>query len=411
MFVPYNNRYIGDYGDYWVTTTEKDIEEAKAYMHKYPKAGNICFIDDRVKPDSVLQNSVLEGRPSGVYRVDYEDEPTRKIGYSDVGQYTDFVPGYTTTGYYYTTTTSQGVTTYRVYGEGAVGFKVYDSDGNLAYLSNKTSFSIPQNVASRLGDNFRIVAAEGNGYDVLVPYGPAMYRGEMTAYYEGDTVPHTLYYYGTGDDGESSISELPANSVAYVKPGQTARKQPTASLLAQTNVVAADSTATNFVINGDKQLYVPTPFCADQLSFTKSGDSYQALNLPFNVTDGFAGVISGKALDSSVKTAEAGVPVVVNGQITLAESKANVNAGTFAAANEGYILNAEGTAVEAATAAISPFTYVWNEAFTIDVTAINKILVDDKKGENVVYDLAGRRVYSISQPGIYIVNGKKVLVK
>ena len=411
MFVPYDNRYIGDYGDYWVTTTEKDIEEAKAYMHKYPKAGNICFIDDRVKPDSVLQNSVLEGRPSGAFRVDYEDEPTRKIGYSDVGQYTDFVPGYTTTGYYYTTTTSKGVTTYRISGEGAVGFKVYDSDGNLVYLSNKTSFSIPDNVASKLGDNFRIVAAEGNGYDVLVPYGPAMYRGEMTAYYAGDTVPHTLYYYGTGDADESRISDLPANSVAYVKPGQNAKKQPTASLLAQANVVAADSTAQTFAVDGDKQLYIPTAFSAAQLTFTKSGDAYQALNLPFNVTEGFEGVVTDKALDTSVKTAEAGMPVIVNGKISFAESNAAVNAGTFASADEGYVLNAEGTAVEAATASVSPFTYIWNEAFTIDVTAINKVLVDDKKGENTVYDLTGRRVYSISQPGIYIVNGKKVLVK
>jgi hypothetical protein len=37
------------------------------------------------------------------------------------------------------------------------------------------------------------------------------------------------------------------------------------------------------------------------------------------------------------------------------------------------------------------------------------------KGENgevkTIYDLTGRRVENITAPGIYIVNGKKVLVK
>lgn len=47
--------------------------------------------------------------------------------------------------------------------------------------------------------------------------------------------------------------------------------------------------------------------------------------------------------------------------------------------------------------------------WTIDTTAIDKV-----KGENteqVIYDLTGRRVETITAPGIYIVNSKKVLVK
>lgn len=44
-----------------------------------------------------------------------------------------------------------------------------------------------------------------------------------------------------------------------------------------------------------------------------------------------------------------------------------------------------------------------------DVTGIDNVKVETSK-DNIVYDLQGRRV---SQPakGIYIVNGKKVLVK
>ena len=41
--------------------------------------------------------------------------------------------------------------------------------------------------------------------------------------------------------------------------------------------------------------------------------------------------------------------------------------------------------------------------------------INEVKGENgnvkTIYDLTGRRIEAITAPGIYIVNGKKVLVK
>ena len=41
--------------------------------------------------------------------------------------------------------------------------------------------------------------------------------------------------------------------------------------------------------------------------------------------------------------------------------------------------------------------------------------IEEVKGENgevkAIYDLTGRRIEAITAPGIYIVNGKKVLVK
>ena len=44
-----------------------------------------------------------------------------------------------------------------------------------------------------------------------------------------------------------------------------------------------------------------------------------------------------------------------------------------------------------------------------DVTGIEQIA--GEMGEKVVFDLTGRRVEAITAPGIYIVNGKKVIVK
>ena len=45
-----------------------------------------------------------------------------------------------------------------------------------------------------------------------------------------------------------------------------------------------------------------------------------------------------------------------------------------------------------------------------DTTGINNIFAD-KSGEQTIYDLSGRRVRTITKGGMYIVNGKKVLVK
>jgi hypothetical protein len=42
-------------------------------------------------------------------------------------------------------------------------------------------------------------------------------------------------------------------------------------------------------------------------------------------------------------------------------------------------------------------------------TPVDGVEVSD--GEKVIYDLSGRKLAEITEPGIYIVNGVKVLVK
>ena len=403
MFVPYNKFYVGDYADYWVTTTEQDIEEAKAYMRRYPKAPSICFIDDRIKPSASIANGPFEGKPRGEYRVDYDNEVS--IGYADVGQWSDFVDEYQTNGYYYGTTTSSGATTYTIYGSGAIGFKIYDSEGNLVYLSNKKKFTIPSYVQPKLQGGFKIVACEANGYEVLVPYGPSLYRGEMTAYYEGDSIPHTLYYYGTGKDGKSLINPLPANSIAYAK------RQPTEELLANVNVVGPDSVAQSLIIDGDKPFYIPTEFKAQSLSFTKSGEGSQALLLPF---DTWAGLGVGNAdgtVDDTPETYAAGQPVLFQGNVSITENDRTIHAGTFAEAENGYVFDGNNFVF---AEGISPFTYVWDEADGIkEIDNRQRTSFSSTKSTDnglPVYNIAGQRV-SKPAKGLYIVGGRKVIVK
>ena len=53
--------------------------------------------------------------------------------------------------------------------------------------------------------------------------------------------------------------------------------------------------------------------------------------------------------------------------------------------------------------------------WTIVRVEANNTGIEEVKGENgnakTVYDLTGRTIQEITKPGIYIVNGKKVLVK
>ena len=283
----------------------------------------------------------------------------------------------------------------------------------MVYLSNKKIFSLPSSVQKKVKEGFRIYAAEGNGYDVLVPVAPATYRGEMTAYYAGNSKPHTLYYYGTGTAGKSAIAPLPENSVVYIKADQTEKKQPTEELLQSPNVVNADGVAQQLTINGDKPFFIPSEFTADSLTFTKNGDGYQTLMLPFDTQAGL-GIVNG---DGSVDAlpdgiAAAGQPVLFQGNVSIKESGRKVNAGTFDVTENGYIF--DGTSFVYAEN-ISPFTYVWDEPNGSENVNVND---NANKGEEAVYDLSGRKVISKLSTlnsqlnkGIYIINGKKILIK
>jgi hypothetical protein len=44
-------------------------------------------------------------------------------------------------------------------------------------------------------------------------------------------------------------------------------------------------------------------------------------------------------------------------------------------------------------------------------TGINGIEVEDANAPKVIYTISGQRVSTITEGGIYIINGKKVLVK
>ena len=147
---------VGDYGNYYLTVTQEEIDAAKAEVAalNLPKA-NIIFIEDRI----TAPDATYEGAATGTKKTAFSSEfPIGQAG--ETGQYTTF--GDECSSYIYNVSGS----TVTVEGTGAVGFKVYDSTGNLCGLYNTYTFTLPDGI----GTGYTIKAAAGDGTDVSATF-------------------------------------------------------------------------------------------------------------------------------------------------------------------------------------------------------------------------------------------------
>ncbi|MBQ8695509.1 MAG: Ig-like domain-containing protein [Bacteroidaceae bacterium] len=119
------------------------------------------------------------------------------------------------------------------------------------------------------------------------------------------------------------------------------------------------------------------------------------------------------------------VPATASGKFTIADADGNNVATLYAwdAAVDGKVVTL--TLTEAITTA-GEYTFSFAEglvarqgdqatcAYTCTITVTGVVGIDSiygEAGESVIYDITGRKIEKITEGGIYIVNGKKVLVK
>ena len=156
FFVPMNRAEFGDYGTYYLTSTESMIDTTKARISKYTKkAGAIQFIEDRVLP-------VPRGDGEEGYKVN-NGLAAGEAG--DVGHFTAFVPdsmNQSATGYVYS---KAGKKMEISKGTGAVGFKIYDTDGKLITFSNYKSIDLSDENSTK---ELVIKAVAANGAETVV---------------------------------------------------------------------------------------------------------------------------------------------------------------------------------------------------------------------------------------------------
>ena len=140
--------FMGDYQGYYVRTAESYVTSVKNKMKQYSKkASNIMFIEDRCTGSTLKTYNGASVESFG------------EMGY--YGTYDTAVSG--TYGY-----AVSGTTVRMTGGSGAVGFKIYDDNGNLVAISNTNTFTVNSTIANGLATgNYRIVAAQGDGSDVV----------------------------------------------------------------------------------------------------------------------------------------------------------------------------------------------------------------------------------------------------
>lgn len=152
FFEPMNLLYVGDYSNYYVTSTQANIDAAisRVKAHNYPENRSVLFIDDRSVDVPVTGLYKSEGG-TGIKK-DHGEQPTAKLGYK-TGSYTEYEgEGTVPSGY---TLTQNGSKITFANGTGAVGFMVYDADGKLLAFSNATTLSLPTDYN---GDAVTIIA-------------------------------------------------------------------------------------------------------------------------------------------------------------------------------------------------------------------------------------------------------------
>lgn len=158
---------VGDYGTFYLVVTQEMINEAIADVKAMglPKA-NAVFIEDRI----TAPDATYDGATAGTKKTAFSGYP---FGKGDVGQYTDFVKTFSAQGYSASYVVDQDgnldVQVNHTGASGAVGFKVYDKNNHLVYLSNYYTSSVPEAIFSEIKDDgFRIVAAGPDGNDQVM---------------------------------------------------------------------------------------------------------------------------------------------------------------------------------------------------------------------------------------------------
>lgn len=459
FFVPFETRVIGDYGDYYTYCTQEMIDEAKAQMAQYKKPkGNIMFVENHIKHEPAIDhngNYLYKPDGSQVLRTDFSDtDAVGKCG--DVGSYSDFATGHYADGYTYTIKNDSILT---MKGEGAVGYKVYDNEGNLLYFSNCNTFTLPQSVVNKLaesGKSMVLKVAQPDGTDVVLPKaGATVYKLKV---YHANALSsdksNTVYTDGTAQ----TLPVLTNNAIAIIQSNASRSTLPT-TLTQATNVVNGENNTAYKVVLTDKQdFYTPTNFTAQTLTYQRANTAgYNSVCLPFAIhaTDFGAGAKleaytqmneSKVNFTTITDNNEAGRPCLVycpadvtewNIEKTDAYVVANPSPygdgnatlyGAFTNNNIGagcYKLSADGTAlgitsekgkVTAFRCYLKPtgmsqapqrLFVIHDDAATTGITT----LPIDVTTSAPIYDLSGRRMQQPLKPGLYIVNGQKVMVK
>ena len=166
-FYDVNGSVIGDYSNTTMYTTRAQWMEAKKFMQKFPKgpANNMIFIDDHIRPTPAIYPNAAPG----TMRQDFNGA-VRVGSMGDFGSWDQFKKDSLGTGWAVVKEmkTVNGRRTYTMEAKNShvVGFKIYDSKGNLMYFANTKTFTIPKKVMEAANNDIKVKVCGSDGSEV-----------------------------------------------------------------------------------------------------------------------------------------------------------------------------------------------------------------------------------------------------
>ena len=175
FFEPCNKLMFGDYTNYYVSLTQKEIDDAIAEVKAkgYPENLQIMFVEDRqlMRERTDIWAHTATGNQK--YRPDnggtWRDQKTFHEWFGDVGDVLTYIDGSANTSSY---TYIQSGNKISLKGQGGCGFIVYDLEGNNRYMSNYYDFEIPADLAAN-GFVIKAINADGTTSEVANGAGSA----------------------------------------------------------------------------------------------------------------------------------------------------------------------------------------------------------------------------------------------
>ena len=161
MFEPMTDAGVGDYENFIVNLTKEEAEASRARMQRYEKkGGHLLFIEDRIKPSP---------RTDGVAgnRLDFNDEfVIGKMG--STGQWGDYIDeSVKAQGYYFARSQNSISIKEAADAKGALGFKLYNAaTGELLDFNNEFKLTVP---VAHANAPLKVVAAQADGTDFVIP--------------------------------------------------------------------------------------------------------------------------------------------------------------------------------------------------------------------------------------------------
>ena len=263
--------------------------------------------------------------------------------------------------------------------------RAHNTEGTVVLSSASTKFTVPSLNDFKVADKDLYLSINSPAYDNDVYLG---------------------LYDGAHDGTNVNAVELPYYQVAI-----TDAKY--ATFYAPVAVTVPDGvTAHTVTINGDwATLSDPLEVIPAYTGVVLYSETAQAYTFNVTTADAFEGE---NALKGTVAATNVTADAYVLGYINVAEEgeEEKKEVGFYTAtknqADNTAFLNNHHKAYLPKTTGMNAVSYSFR--FGEGTTGIDEI-TENRVQSTVIYDLTGRRVETITEPGIYIVNGKKVLVK